>query len=114
MPRTRTSAEALTPGQLARRWGIAVDRVRRLIHSGQLPGTFLIPSSGRYGEAVRIPLVTILQAEQAWTIAPTDVSSRPRRQRARQQRSPSTLKNFPELSASPLEHDAGCREGALH
>jgi hypothetical protein len=62
MPRPRTQLEALTPGQLARRWGLGVDRVRQLIQEGELPGAFRVPSAGRYGEAIRVPLATVVQA----------------------------------------------------
>ena len=37
MPRPQTQLDALSPGQLAKRWGLAVDRVRRLIESGPIP-----------------------------------------------------------------------------
>ncbi len=36
MPRQRTQLDALSVGQLAERWGLAVERVRRLIESGQI------------------------------------------------------------------------------
>ncbi len=36
MPRPQTQLDALSPGQLAKRWGLAVDRVRRLIESGSI------------------------------------------------------------------------------
>jgi len=70
MPRPRIQCEALTPGQLARRWGLGVDRVRGLIQSGKVPGAFRVPSAGRYGKAVRIPLAAVLQAEKEWAVAP--------------------------------------------
>ena len=81
MPRSRVSCEALSPGQLARRWGLAVDRVRRLIESGRLPGAFKVPAAGRYGEAIRIPLASIVQAEQEWAIGPDRRFSRSIRSR---------------------------------
>ena len=68
MPRPRIQCEALTPGQLARRWGLGVDRVRDLIQTGKLAGAFQVPSSSRYGNAVRIPLVAVLQAEKEWGV----------------------------------------------
>ena len=36
MPRPQTQLDALSPGQLAKRWGLAVDRVRQPIESGQI------------------------------------------------------------------------------
>ena len=68
MPRPQTQLEALTPGQLAKRWGIGVDRVRRLVDSGQIPGAFRIPGVGRYGEAIKIPLAAVIEREQEWAI----------------------------------------------
>ena len=75
MPRPKTKLEVLTPGQLARRWGLGVDRIRWLIHTGGLPGAFKVPAAGQYSEAVRIPLASVLQAEQDWAIAPKDATA---------------------------------------
>ena len=47
MPRPRTQLDALSPGQLAKRWGLAVDRVRRLIKNGHVPGAFKVPAAGQ-------------------------------------------------------------------
>lgn len=70
MPRPQTQLEALTPGQLAKRWGISADRARSLAESGQIPGAFRIPSVGRYGETIKIPLAAVLETEREWAIAP--------------------------------------------
>jgi hypothetical protein len=43
-----------------------------LIQTGRLPGAFKVPSAGQYGEAVRIPLAAVLQAEEEWAIARKD------------------------------------------
>jgi hypothetical protein len=75
MPRPKTKLEVLTPGQLARRWGLGIDRVRRLIQTGRLPGAFKVPSAGRYGETVRIPLAAVLQAEKEWAIASKEATA---------------------------------------
>lgn len=104
MPRQQTQLEALTPGQLARRWGVSAARVRMLVESGRIPGTFRIPGVGRYGDTVKIPLASILKKEQEWAIAPTDAESsrrRPTRRSGQGQR----LKHFPELN-DHLEPDA--------
>ena len=106
MGRHQTQLEALTPGQLARRWGVSVARVRVLIHAGQIPGAFRIPSAGRYGESLKIPLANVLQVEQAWAIVPTAVTAERRRPTRRDGTTP-RLKHFPELNVLP-EHDAGC------
>lgn len=75
MPRSRIQCEALTPGQLARRWGLAVDRVRQLIETGRLPGAFKVPAAGRYGEVVKIPLATVIHAEKDWAIVQKDTGT---------------------------------------
>ena len=56
MPRPKTKPEAFTIGQLAQHWAVGKDRVQSLVLAGRIPGAFTIPSSGRYGETVKIPL----------------------------------------------------------
>ena len=114
MARSATQRGALSVGQLARRWGLGADRVRRLVDNGLLPGSFKVPSAGKYGEAVRIPLSVILQAEEDWAVAPSDDESTYRKRRGRRRQSSPTLENFPELSASPLGHADGCHEDGQH
>src|SRR5438128_672178 len=100
MARTKTQCEALTVGQLSR-WGVSAERVRHLIASGQLPGAFVIPAAGRYGQTVKVPLATVVQAEtEDWAIIPkTDkAGAKPRRPRGD---SAPALKHFPKLAASP-------------
>ena len=113
MPRSRVSCEALSPGQLARRWGLAVDRVRRLIESGRLPGAFRVPAAGRYGEAIRIPLASVVQAEQEWAIDLTGELALHPKPRRRRGNSPPTLKHFPELATRP-EPDAASHGGVQY
>ena len=111
MTRLATQRGSLSVGQLARRWGLGVDRVRRLVESGLLPGSFKVPSAGKYGEAIRIPLSTVLQAEQDWAL-PDHHKQRtngpPRRPR---HGGPLKLAHFPELNP---EHGAGYREDDQH
>jgi hypothetical protein len=109
MPRRPSTLEALSPGQLARRWGLGVDRVRQLVVSGHLPGAFKVPAAGRYGEALRVPLAAILKAEQDWSIVPVGIGMLPKR-RGRRNGSPPMLKHFPELATRP-EPDAESRGG---
>lgn len=107
MARSKTQCRALSVGQLASRWGLSADRVRRLLDSGRLPGAFKVPSAGKYGEAIRIPLATILKAEEKWAIGTGESPQQaglPHRGRGG---SPAALRHFPELSS---EHDAECRE----
>ena len=97
MPRQRTRPETLTPGQLAKRWGVSVDRFRGLLECGEITGAFRIPSAGRYGEAIKIPLASVLEVEKRWAIGSPDVPSAPKKPRRRLGSSPPRLKHFPEL-----------------
>ena len=110
MPRPQTQLEAMTPGQLAKRWGVSVARVRSLVESGRLSGAFRIPSVGRYGETIKISLASILQVEQQWAITPTDATVQ-RHRPSRRNGSTPKLRHFPELNAQ-LEPDAECPEDA--
>mgnify|MGYP001825995877 CR=1 FL=1 len=105
MTRAKTQRDALSVGQLASRWAVSVERIKRLVQTGQLPGAFKVPSAGKFGEAVRIPLSTVLQAEENWAIA--GHGEERTRLRARRRNDSRKLVNFPELS---LEGDGGCHE----
>jgi excisionase family DNA binding protein len=112
MPRTAASRETLTMGQLARRWGISRDHVRQLVASGSLPGVFTIPSAGRYGAAIKIPLASVIQAETTdWSLVPQrEGEARPKRPQRRSNSGPA-LKHFPKLRAT-LEPAAESPEDA--
>ena len=112
MPRSPTQLEALTPGQLAKRWGIGVDRARSLVESGLIPGAFRIPSVGKYGETIKIPLAAVLEREREWGAA-IKKGGEPRRKRTGSPPSP-VLKHFPELRDVSPEHDAECLSDAQH
>lgn len=107
MPRQKTVTIALSIGQLAKRWSVAENRIRELIDAGQLSGAFKIPSAGRYGETIKIPLDSILRAECDWAVTPSTPESPPRRRR--NVRNSAAFKHFPEL-IDDHEPDAGCRE----
>ena len=109
MPRFPAQLEALSIGQLAKRWGVSADRVRGLVETGQLPGAFKVPSVGRYGEAIKVPLATVMQAEQDWAIAPTGATSSRQKASRRRGTSSTVLRHFPELASNPEPVD-GCRE----
>jgi hypothetical protein len=98
---------ALTIGQLARRWAISRDHVRQLLAEGRLQGAFAIPSAGRYGAAVKIPLESIVQAETSdWLLTPeTKGQARPKPPK-RGDDGPA-LRHFPALAANP-EPASGC------
>lgn len=112
MPRTPTTCHCLTAGQLAKRWGIGRDHVRQLIDNGCLPGVFTIPSAGRYGAVVKIPLATVIEAEtEGWALMPETMGkTRPKPPRKRDDSGPA-LKHFPKLRAN-LEPASGCPEAA--
>lgn len=93
--------ESLSVGQLAKRWAVGVDRIRKLIEEGQLPEAFRVPASGVYGEALRIPIKTIQAAEAKWTV---EKRSQPRRKK--RPNGKAALLNFPEIEFNQSdEHD---------
>lgn len=96
MPRPQTKTAALTIGQLARRWAVTVDRVRQLVDQGLLPGAFRIPAAGRFGEAIKIPLDTVLYCEQERWLVSSQALAPLRRPKSRAGNP--ALKHFPELS----------------
>ena len=111
MPRPLTLCQTLTIGQLARRWGISTDRVRTLVTNGQLPDAFTIPSVGRYGATIKIPLATVIQLEsEDWAMVPQRQRAGPPPSRRRNDCGPA-LKHFPTLAASP-EPASGSRADA--
>lgn len=91
-------------GQVAKRWGISPERVRQLIDAGNLGGAFRIPSAGRFGKALRIPVETILAAEKEWTVTPslTNGFKRPRSRTSNEL----AFRHFPELAKSEFEGNA--------
>lgn len=111
MPRSNTPARSLTIGQLARRWSVAENRIRALVEAGHLTGAFRIPSAGRYGETVKIPLDIVLKAENDWAIIPPIAT----RNRSKRKSSPSaaSFRHFPEL-IDDHELSAECREDGQH
>src|SRR5262249_12399601 len=101
MPRDPESCRALPAGQLARRWRVSVERVRQLVAGGHLPGAFTIPSAGRYGAALRVPLAAVLRVEtEDWAVTPEPARARPRPRR-RGGDAPPALRHFPNLRATP-------------
>jgi len=113
MPRPKSQPETLTIGQLAKRWNIGWDRARRLADPNVISGTFTIPAAGRYGKAVRIPLASVLLAEQEWAESPEDNRFPNRPQRHQRNGHSPKLKHFPELQAEPGDA-AECPEDDLH
>jgi hypothetical protein len=89
--------------------GVRLNILTTLVDSGLLPGSFAVPAAGRYGKAIRIPLSTVLKAEEKWTVGRHDGHAALLQRRNRRGNQPG-LEHFPELSA---ERDGGCREGDL-
>lgn len=98
----KRSERTLTVGQVAKRWSVAVERVRQLVAAGYLPGAFVIPSAGRYGETVKIPLAVVEAAEERWRLVPV---AREAAKPVPPTRGSSALKHFPDLT---LEPDVEC------
>lgn len=97
MPRQRIQPDTLTIGQLAKRWSVSTARVRGLVGSGLLVGAFCIPSVGRYGATIKIPISSVLRAEEEWGIVPKAERRTPPRIRSGVA---VASKHFPELNLS--------------
>jgi hypothetical protein len=101
VPRGATACEALTVGQLARRWGVSAHRVRQLALGGRLPGAFVMPSAGRYGDTLKIPLATVVRLETGdWALAPAGAQTGPGPRRRAGGDGPA-LRHFPGLDVTP-------------
>lgn len=93
--------------ELAARWKLSRDRISTMIRQGLIPGAFRIPSAGRYGSAVRIPLSHVLSLEDSWQVSPISQTSV---QKSRHRSVSPSSSHFPELLDS-LESDVGFLEG---
>ncbi len=95
MKRSAKTVATVTVGQLATRWGVSADRIRGLIDAGQIQGAFQIPSAGRFGSTVKIPLCVVESLEADWQVGRTYPKRR---------RSPETisgLRHLPGLTIDP-------------
>ncbi len=90
----------LSVRQLALRWGVGEQRIRSLIDAGFLLGAFKVPSSGKYGETIRIPIEAVRDAESEWAIESESATGRKKR---RPKRRGAKLNHFPELSSPVLD-----------
>lgn len=106
MPRKPTPPSTYSIGQIAKRWAVSVDRVKRLIESGKLPGAFTIPSSGRYGEAVRVPKEVVQQVEAAWQVMP-NLTRKRSTTRKTGNLSKASFRHFPEFGPLPDAESPG-------
>ena len=111
MPREKTQSTALTLGQLAERWSVSPDRVRALVESGKLPGAFRIPSAGRYGATIKVPLSVVEAVEQEWALSPAASLGQSVASSRRLGNGRVVLKHFPQLNGA-LPPDAEFREAA--
>ena len=108
MRQKKQDSQTLSVGQVAKRWGVATERIRQLLAAGELDGAFSIPSAGRYREAVKIPIAVVEAAEKRWQLMPAQPieNCRPRRKQVSD-----ALKHFPELN---LGHAFECPADELH
>ncbi len=113
MARLAYKTETLSVGQLAKRWGVSPQRIRRMVEDGSLTGAFRIPASGRYRTCIKIPLCTVLEAEDRWAVIPAKETPRRRLSRNAKSNTSPVLKHFPELSQNH-EPAAGYREDEEH
>ena len=97
MPRHSSSRTTYSIGQLAKRWGVSAERIRHLIRAGKLSGCFEIPSAGKYGRAIRIPIQSVCEVEAIWGMTPS-ISQETAKRRKRADKV-LTLKHFPELAS---------------
>ncbi len=68
MPKPATQREAVTYGQLARKWGVSVARVQQMVKEGRLLGVFEIPPVEGFGKVRKIPMESVKAAERSWSI----------------------------------------------
>lgn len=60
--------EFLSITELANRWNVSRERVKAMVNHGILPGAVVIPSAGRFGKAVKIPLWEVMELEAEWQV----------------------------------------------
>ena len=101
MPTSEKSPQVLSVGQLANRWKVSPDRIRGLINSGHIPDVFQIPSAGRFGTTLKIPLSVVRQLEADWAVHPM------KRKKRRSANPDPELRHLTGLMTDP-ESDAGC------
>ncbi len=91
----------MTIGQIAKRWGVSRGRVQSLVDDGKLCGVFVIPSSGRYGETMKIPYEAVVEAEEGWAVHAQAKNGGQKRPPKKQNVSSTQFKHFPELDVPP-------------
>jgi len=91
----------MTVGQLAKHWGVGRNRIVSLIRDGELPRVFVIPSTGRYGETLKIPFESVLEVEARWAVDGNGRTEKRKRPPRRNNGSRPNLNHFPELNEPP-------------
>ncbi len=104
MSQQEPNNKSISVGRLAKRWGIGTERVQAMIRSGLIPGAFSMPSCGRFGQTIRIPLARIYEVEARWRLSPQETKLR-QKSPQRQSEGGGSSSHFPELMS---EHDAEC------
>ena len=82
------TTEMITPPQLAKRWGVAPDKVLALIHSGELVAVNLAINPRGKRARWRVSLTEVERFEEARSSKPPAPKTRRRR------RTPSTIREF--------------------
>lgn len=100
----RQSNQALTITELAKRWSVSRERVKAMIEQGRIIGAFVLPSAGRFGRAIKIPMSAVISVEENWQIG-VDQSDQAQKRKVRTPPAP-RLDHFPEL-LEPTEPVAG-------
>lgn len=86
---------ALTISELAKRWSVSRERVRAMIDQGTIIGAFILPSAGRFGRTIKIPLSAVISLEETWR---TYADGRDPTQKREAPKPPAPrLDHFPEL-----------------
>lgn len=107
MSRQKTQCEALSVGQLARKWGVAIRRIHKLINKKKIPGVFEIPATDGYKATVRIPVKSVQLVQRTWLIT-QDEETHPHRRRRLPPDQRLLKKHLPELLLP--EHDSESHE----
>ena len=71
-----------------------------MVRRGQLPGTFTIPVSGRFGRKIKIPIETVLKLEEQWQL---DGGAAPQRPVKKPKAVAPSFHHFPELLSLDAE-----------
>lgn len=102
-----TQHQALTISDLAKRWSVSRQRVGAMIDAGYITGAFVLPSAGRFGRTIKIPMSAVHALEENWKV-PTGACVQPQAHIATVAKfGAPRLDHFPELLEATA-HDAEC------